>query len=158
MKFYDRKARELEQNFFTLSENPAIVTVGEHVDAASVPQGAFGIYAGSPCAMLFLPPDSLLCGLLHVGGACSVSFFDNPVCRDRLAALTESARLEAAGLSAAWEDGTPYCEQADTVLLCRCICTCQMEHSKQRAVVFLCAISRTLRKRPGFRERLVGCC
>lgn len=32
------------------------------------------------------------------------------------------------------------------------------EEPEKETVLFFCEITRTLRKRPGFKDRLVGCC
>lgn len=95
MKFYDKKPRELEQNLFTLPDNPAVIAAGENGDAVSAPQGAFGVFAGRPCAFLFLPRDSRVCALLEAGKPCSISFFDTPAFRDSLNALARYGTLDA---------------------------------------------------------------
>ena len=158
MKLYEKKPRELEQNPFTLPDNPAVIAAGENGDAVSAPQGAFGVFAGRPCAFLFLPRDSRVCALLEAGKPCSISFFDTPAFRDSLNALARYGTLDAVGLTAAREGEIPYCEEADTVFLCRSVCMRGAEEPEKETVLFFCEITRTLRKRPGFKDRLVGCC
>lgn len=158
MKFYETRVRELEQNVFTLPENPAVVCAGENADAVSVFQGAFGVFAGRPCAFLFLPRDSQVCKLLEEGEPCSVGFFERPNYRDSLDALVKDGTLDAVGLTAALEGETPYCEEADAVFLCRSACMRQAGEVEKGTVLFFCEITKTLRKRPGFKDRLCGCC
>ena len=66
----------------------AVIAAGENGDAVSAPQGAFGVFAGRPCAFLFLPRDSRVCALLEAGKPCSISFSASP----RTRGATEEGR------------------------------------------------------------------
>lgn len=90
-----------------------------------------------------------MCALLEAGKPCSISFFDTPAFRDSLNALARYGTLDAVGLTAAREGETPYCEEADTVFLCRSVCMRGAEEPEKETVLFFCEITRTLRQAAG---------
>ena len=116
---------ELENVFHLFDKTWALITAGDEaeVNTMTASWGGMGVLWNKPVAFCFIRPQRHTFTLTEQHECFSLSFLTEEYRPALRLCGTKSGRdlnkFEAAGLTPAFEDGTPYVAEARLVLLCR---------------------------------------
>lgn len=123
--FHTRPVEELENILRLFGKDWALITAGdpETVNTMTASWGGAGVLWNRPVAFCFIRPQRHTFTLTEANDRLSLSFLPEQyresmrIC-GRLSGR-DTDKFAAAGLTPAFEDGTPYIAEARLVLLCR---------------------------------------
>lgn len=127
--------RELPGNLIRrIAEEWMLVTAGSPADGVAtmtVNWGAMGYLWHRDMAMVVIRHSRNTLPYMERSGGFSLSLF-SPKYREQLTFCGQNSgrdvdKIAHCGFTTAYEDGIPYFTQADTVLLCRTMYTCEIE-------------------------------
>ena len=133
-EFIPLTPEEMEGNpFRMIGKQWMLITAGneQQANAMTASWGGLGILWNKPVSFAFIRPTRYTYAFTEREEGYSLCFFDES-CRDALKLCgTVSGRdrdkITEAGLTLRYEDGVPYFDQAETVLICRKIAVQDMD-------------------------------
>ena len=118
-------AEELENVFHLFDKDWTLITAGDadSVNTMTASWGGMGVLWNRPVAFCFIRPQRHTFTLIEANEHLSLSFFDEGYRAALRLCGSKSGRdidkFQAASLTPAFEDGTPFVSEARLVLLCK---------------------------------------
>ena len=128
--------KELERNTFSLiGEDWMLITAEKDgaINTMTASWGGLGVFCGKDVAFTFIRPQRYTKEFVDSADTFSISVLPDKYRKELSYLGTVSGRdenkIEKACLTTAYCDGTPYFEEADTVIICKKLCAADLKES-----------------------------